>query len=378
MTSKNRFSVWGLDPRALLARRRAYRRADRSVKLEKLLALEPRQLLTTAIVMNTDDSGPGSLRDAILSTNSGEGPHIINFEIPGSGVQTITPLTPLPALTGNQIINGNSQPDYANSPLIVISGTSAGAGANGLDVQSQTVIVGLDIINFGGNGILLDVGSDDSNIEGNYLGVDATGSTAAGNLDGISIFQSASNTLSGNLISGNMSSGVYLGNEGVNSAYNLLIGNSIGINAAGTGAVPNDDGIDDFGELNSIGEDSSLGPANVISGNDEVGIRLETADATSNTIANDDIGTDPSGMYRHPQRQLRHRDLGRGVEQHRGRQDRQRPQRALREHLFRRRDRRRGDLGQPGRGQLHRPERRGHRRPAERPGGRGDREQCHE
>ena len=44
-------------------------------------------------VINTNDSGTGSLRQAILDANS-MGGGTINFSIPGGGVHTISPLNP--------------------------------------------------------------------------------------------------------------------------------------------------------------------------------------------------------------------------------------------------------------------------------------------
>lgn len=53
------------------------------------------------VVTNTNDSGPGSLRQAILDANEGgstPAPYFITFNIPGPGVHTIAVQTPLPAL----------------------------------------------------------------------------------------------------------------------------------------------------------------------------------------------------------------------------------------------------------------------------------------
>jgi len=57
-------------------------------------------LAATFTVTNTNDSGPGSLRQAILDANGNPGLDTIQFAIPGPGVHTITPLTPLP--TGDE------------------------------------------------------------------------------------------------------------------------------------------------------------------------------------------------------------------------------------------------------------------------------------
>jgi hypothetical protein len=46
--------------------------------------MEDRTLLSTFLVSNTDDSGPGSLRQAILDANAATGgTSTIDFKIPG-------------------------------------------------------------------------------------------------------------------------------------------------------------------------------------------------------------------------------------------------------------------------------------------------------
>src|SRR5204862_6321020 len=85
-------------------------------------------------VTNTNDSGTGSLRDAIAQANSGAcvSPCTIKFQI-GSGVQTITPSSQFANITAaNVTIDGTTQPGYSGTPLIEISGTSAGATSRGL------------------------------------------------------------------------------------------------------------------------------------------------------------------------------------------------------------------------------------------------------
>jgi len=53
------------------------------------------------VVDTTADSGPGSLRQAILDSNAvvGGGTNTIDFAIAGMGLQTIEAITPLPAIT---------------------------------------------------------------------------------------------------------------------------------------------------------------------------------------------------------------------------------------------------------------------------------------
>src|SRR5260370_777728 len=55
--------------------------------------LNPLQVITTA------DSGPGSLRDAILAANANPGVDQITFNIPAPAVQTILLGSPLPDIT---------------------------------------------------------------------------------------------------------------------------------------------------------------------------------------------------------------------------------------------------------------------------------------
>ena len=66
---------------------------------------------TTFTVVNTNDSGAGSLRQAILdaSANAAAGPNTIAFAIPGSGAFTIAPATRLPNLRGTLTVDGYTQ-----------------------------------------------------------------------------------------------------------------------------------------------------------------------------------------------------------------------------------------------------------------------------
>jgi hypothetical protein len=60
----------------------------------------------TFSVTNTNDSGAGSLRQAILDANANPGLDTIAFDIPGGGVHTITPSTALPFLLDPAIVDG--------------------------------------------------------------------------------------------------------------------------------------------------------------------------------------------------------------------------------------------------------------------------------
>ena len=64
----------------------------------------------TFTVINTNDSGAGSFRQAIIDANAAAGADDIAFNIPGAGVHTIVPTSSLPAITGQVTINGCTQP----------------------------------------------------------------------------------------------------------------------------------------------------------------------------------------------------------------------------------------------------------------------------
>ena len=88
--------------------------------------LEDRMLLSTFTVVNTNDSGAGSFRDAITRVNADTRPGIdtINFAI-GSGVQRIAPQTALPTITHAVVIDGMTQPGFAGTPLLELDGESS-------------------------------------------------------------------------------------------------------------------------------------------------------------------------------------------------------------------------------------------------------------
>ena len=89
--------------------------------------------------LNTADSGPGSLRQAILDSDAATGTtNTIDFAIPGQGVQTIEPVSPLPAITNPVLIDGSSQPGYDGTPLIELNGSQAGTG-DGLTITAPNV-----------------------------------------------------------------------------------------------------------------------------------------------------------------------------------------------------------------------------------------------
>ncbi len=66
-------------------------------------------LLTSILVTNANDSGAGSLRDAIVAANANPGMDYITFAIPGAGVHTITLQSALDVITSPVSIDGYTQ-----------------------------------------------------------------------------------------------------------------------------------------------------------------------------------------------------------------------------------------------------------------------------
>src|SRR5947209_7264559 len=81
-------------------------RPRRRARRPGLEALEGRLAPAVYAVTTTNDSGAGSLRQAILSANAHAGTDSIAFNIPGAVHQQLHLASALPALTGTVTIDG--------------------------------------------------------------------------------------------------------------------------------------------------------------------------------------------------------------------------------------------------------------------------------
>ena len=256
-----------------------------------------------------DGNGYCTLRAALEEANAYTGTNRITFNIP-SGQQTIQPGAPLPVITEPVIIDATTQPGFDGVPLIELDGSNAGVEKNGLEIVcGYSTVRGMIINNFNAAGIFIHTEGGNL-IAGNYLGPDATGTSAQGNhLAGVQI-HSNNNIVGGsddndrNILSGNDLNGVILGGD---EAYgNIVRGNYIGLKADGLGACPNDNmGIKIIGGKNNTIGGLETGERNVISGNIGHGILIQTADYSSgigkeNVVLGNYIGTDYTGMYAVP------------------------------------------------------------------------------
>ncbi|RJF96743.1 DUF4347 domain-containing protein [Noviherbaspirillum cavernae] len=253
------------------------------------------------IVTNTNDAGAGSLRQAIIEANEHIGLDTITFNIGAGGLQSISLLSALPAITDQVIIDGTSQAGYVNVPIIELNGASAGASANGLYLisgASGSVIKGFVINRFGNDGILIN-GASNVTIQNNYIGTNAAGTAASANgNDGIGLASSNNNLIGGttaaarNVISGNTSNGIDVDGG---SSNNTIQGNYIGVNAAGTAALGNGSRgvyIRASASNNLVGG-TAAGAGNVISGNSSHGIGIFNAD--TNNVQGNTIGLNAAG-----------------------------------------------------------------------------------
>ncbi len=169
-------------------------------------------------------------------------------------------------------------------PGNTIGGTTPGAR----NVVSGNNVNGVDLGPPHANGNL---------VAGNYVGVDASGTLALGNGVGIFVNNVTGNTIGGtsaaarNVVSGNVE-GITLWDIG--STGNLVRGNYVGTNPAGSGAIPNRDGIVVYGPKNTIGG-TQAGAGNLVSGNTSNGIMLAGPLANENLVQGNRVGTDAAG-----------------------------------------------------------------------------------
>ena len=183
--------------------------------------------------------------------------------------------------------NADSGVYIDNAPGNTIGGTTALAR----NVISGNGDQGVHIIGAGATGNL---------IEGNYVGVDASGEGALGNANTDVFLDGASgNTIGGttagarNVISGSGFRGIRL----LSGSANLIEGNYIGTDALGIVAIANQDGIElDTGSTGNTIGGSAPGAGNLISGNASHGIDIADATSNNNTIAGNLIGTDKTGL----------------------------------------------------------------------------------
>jgi hypothetical protein len=258
-------------------------------------------LAATFTVSNTNDSGAGSFRQALLDANLAAGADTIAFAIPGAGLHTITLTSLLPLIT---------------SPVVIDGYTQAGSSANtnpmnaGINTVLQVELTGAQVSLFFSagsdgstvRGLVINGSSNDKivsqvsnfTVTGNFLGTNATGTAAAsGSFGGfgVRIDPPAINARIGgpnpadrNLIAGNSQGGIIL--PFPSTTGHLIQGNYVGTDVTGTSPLNLGTPLG----LANIGGASVLG--NLISGNVGGGMGL----FDNNIVQGNLIGTKRDGV----------------------------------------------------------------------------------
>jgi parallel beta-helix repeat protein len=254
----------------------------------------------TLVVTNTNDSGPGSLREVIdLFRNNGRDTIVFNIPTtdPGynstTGVWTIKPASGYTVSKGTTVDGTVVVPAAGGGnlqrPGIEIDGTDlVKKGITGLRLEGDIALRGL-VVNHFQYGIW--VSTSNVTIEQCFVGTDPTGKTAKPNgHGGILIIGSTTGVvIQENLISGNEVYGIRI--SGGSATGNVIRNNRIGTDSTGTVALPN-------GYAGICLHDSAHGNTveqNLVSGNDVIGIELYDAGTNGNQIRENRVGTSADG-----------------------------------------------------------------------------------
>jgi len=252
--------------------------------------LEVRNVLSTFSVVNLNDSGDGSLRQAMLDANSSAGADVISFSV--AGVIGLTSGA-LPALTDEVNIDGTTASGFTTTPAIEVDfngfrGLRFQAGSSGSELRS------LALVEASGAGVkLTDV--DDMVIVGNFIGLGLDGAINGNGGAGLDLINSSGNKIGGdlalerNVVSANRKDGIRL----KGSSGNEILGNYIGTDVSGA----LDYGNRKSGILLKSGSSSNIigvSAGNVISGNDADGVYLKS-NSNFNTIGANFIGATAAG-----------------------------------------------------------------------------------
>jgi titin len=309
----------------------------------------PSVLLTVPVntftVGNTNDSGPFSLRQAILDANASPGADAIDFQYLPSGTLEFNVLSDLPRITEALIIDGTTYEGGAIRLKTMASflGLQLGGGSNvvrGLEfrgfpfpivvvsagnlVEGNKIVppasgefplgFGMRIPNAVNNTIGGTVAAARNEIDGNLglstgtaitiTGGSASGNKVQGNLIRRAAYAVVLSNAPGNLVGGTLAGArnviIESDREGLRviggfAAGNLVQGNFIGLDAAGTAALGNgQNGIVVAGAPATTVGGTVAGARNLISANGHGGIWI-TAGASETLVQGNFIGTDVTG-----------------------------------------------------------------------------------
>ncbi|MGD8465050.1 MAG: right-handed parallel beta-helix repeat-containing protein [Anaerolineae bacterium] len=218
------------------------------------------------VVTSAADSGPGTLRQALMGAQGGDTITFDSVIFPPTAPVTISLTSELPGFDA-----GNLTLDASNAGVILDGSHVPGDWVAGLQIASSdgNIIRGLQISNFSGRAI--DISGDSQH---NVIGGDrSVGAGPSGQ---------------GNMLTRN-GTGVVMSTPG--TMLNSLTGNLIGTDATGTGALGNGIGM----WICEGANDNTIGPDNVIAYNYGSGIVVAESNSVENTITQNSIH-DNGGM----------------------------------------------------------------------------------
>ena len=196
------------------------------VAVSEKLRTNYQESFATYTVSNLNDSGSGSLRQAIFDSNSSGSSDIIRFTVTGG----IALASVLPDVTDTVLIDGTTAPFYFGFPGVFLNGGAIGGSAiDGIRLASGSdgsAVKGLSITNFTGSGIHI-IDSDANTIQSNIVNTNGDGIRLTNVTDSL-IGGTASGE--GNTILGNAGHGI--GVTGASASGNALLGNAISGNSA--------------------------------------------------------------------------------------------------------------------------------------------------
>ncbi len=262
----------------------------------------------TYVVTNTNDSGPGSLRAAILANNDSiaGANNTISFAIPGDGPHRIVPASgALPEITHAATIDGFTQTGSSANTLavgndsvlkIIIAGDSQ-PFVPGLEVRGRNSILrGLSIKGFT---VEITIFADDVSVTGCWLGVLPDGTSSGQQFTGLLINDGADRTIIGGTAAGERN--VVSGHNGYGlrmltaTSGARIQGNYFGVTPSGAQARSNGSYNIQFGGRDHLIGGSAAGAGNVISGAFN---GLSLYEAQNAVIQGNYIGTDATGLVR--------------------------------------------------------------------------------
>jgi len=219
----------------------------------------------------------GNLEDGVYLFNSGATGNLVQGNLVGTNAAGTGDL-------GNKLAGVTLD----KAPNNIIGGTTAAA---------RNLISGNDDVGV----CIISAGASENLVQGNYIGTDVTGAANLGNAgQGVLIRTAANNTIggtatgAGNLISGNNKDGVIILTSGATG--NLVQGNFVGTNAAGTLAVPNTlAGVTISGGVGNTVGGTTAAARNLVSGNADAGICI-ISNALDNIVQGNYVGVDVTGI----------------------------------------------------------------------------------